>query len=87
MAAAQDGLEDGEVLDSDGADESDSGSSSTASSDSDAVDNPPSAVPRRSARIAQQSGAGQQLPALPSSASAHFSLDLAGGFPIILTTT
>jgi hypothetical protein len=87
VLASAHGLEDGEVLDSDGADESDSGSSSTASSHSDAVDDPPSAVPRRSARIAQQSGVGQQLPALPSSASANFLLDLAGGFPTILTTT
>ena len=87
LAFTQDGLEDGEVFDSEGADVSDSGSSSTASSDCDPVDNPPSAVPRRSARIAQQFGVRQQLPALPSSASAHFSLDLAGGFPVILTTT
>jgi hypothetical protein len=61
LASAQDGLEDGEVFDSEGADDSDSGSSSTASSDSDPVDNPPSAVPRCSARIAQQFGVRQVL--------------------------
>jgi hypothetical protein len=87
LAATQDGLEDGEGFDSEGADESDSGNSSTTSSDSDPVDNPSSAVPKRSARITQQFGVRQQLPTLPSSASAHFLLDLAGGFPIIITTT
>ncbi len=55
--SAQDGLEDGEIVDSDGGDESssDSGNSSTSSSDNNSV-GLTSAAPRHSARIAQQSG-------------------------------
>ena len=83
-ASAQDGLENGEIIDSDGGDESDSGNSSTSSSDNDSVRGTPSAAPRRSARIAQQSGVGQQPPAPPTSLpSSLFSLNMAEGFPIV----
>jgi hypothetical protein len=83
-ASAQDGLEDedGEIVDNDGGDESDSGNSSTSSSDNDSVHGTPSAAPRRSARIAQHSGVGQQPPTA-SMAFAHFSLNIAEGFPIV----
>ena len=59
--SGQDVLEDGEIVDSDGGDESDSANSSTSGSD-DSVDGTPSVPPRRSARIAQQSGVEQQPP-------------------------
>ena len=83
--SAQDVLEDGEIVDSDGGDESDSANSSTSGSD-DSVDGTPSVPPRRSARIAQQSGLGQQPPTA-SMAFAHFSLNIAEGFPIVSAPT
>ena len=83
--SAQDVLEDGEIVDSDGGDESDSANSSTSGSD-DSVDGTPSVPPRRSARIAQQSGVEQQPPTA-SMAFAHFSLNIAEGFPIVSAPT
>jgi hypothetical protein len=74
-ASAQDVLEDGKIVDSDGGDESDSANSSTSDSD-DSVDGTPSMPPRRSARIAKQPGVGQQPPTT-SMAFAHFSLNIA----------
>ena len=86
-ASAQGGLEDGEIVDSDEGDESDSGNSSSSSSDNGSVHSTPSAAPRRSARIAQQSGVGQQPPAPTSLPFAHFSLNMAEGFPIVSAST
>ena len=87
--SAQDVLEDGEIVDSDGGDESDSANSSTSASDDsvdDSVDGTPSVPPRRSARIAQQSGVEQQPPTA-SMTFAHFSLNIAEGFPIVSAPT
>ena len=91
---AQD-LEEGEIYASDasdGSDERGNDSSPTSGSDSESAasnagDHTPSATTRRSARIAQRSGVGQQLLAPPTSpAPTHFSLEMAGGFPILLTS-
>ena len=97
---AQD-LEEGEICASDasdasdgseGSDESGNDSSPTSGFDSgsaasNAGDHTPSAKTRRSARIAQRSGVGQQLLAPPTPpAPTHFSLEMADGFPILLTT-
>jgi hypothetical protein len=97
-APSQD-LEEGEICasnatdGSEGTDENGNDSSPTSGSDSDSAasnagdHHTPSATTRRSARIAQRSGVGQQLLAPPTPpAPTHFSLEMADGFPILLTT-